>query len=117
MAGERECPTGHPQTPREVVTALLVRARGLVALTVALELRVGERERVLAGLAGLADVVQVALARGMRGGLERGEPGIADRRRRQAAAQARVVPAGAVELGDAQRARPVVLGVADRGVD
>ena len=72
---------------------------------------------MLARLAGLADVEQVVLAGGLGGRLERGEAGVADRRRRQPAVEARVVRARALELGHPQRARPVVLVVADRRVD
>src|SRR5919108_1056048 len=92
-------------------------ARLLIALVVALELSVGPRERVLAALSGLAHEVQVAGAGRVGGGLDRGQPGVADRRGRQAAAQARVVRRVGLELALPDGARPVSRLVADRRVD
>src|SRR5262249_47344319 len=84
---------------------------------VALELRVRRREGVLARLARLADVEQVALLRGLRGRLDRGEARVADRRRREAALEPRVVRGRLVERGLERRLGPVVGLVAGRRVD
>jgi len=72
---------------------------------------------VLAAGVRLDDEVPVVHLRGPRGGLDRREAGVADRRRRQPGADARVVGRVALELGVGQRLGPVVRLVPAGGVD
>ncbi len=68
-------------------------------------------------LLGLAHEEQVRLLGGLGGGLERGEAGVADRRRRQPAVQARVVRLVLVDLGLLEPALSSCWVVPDRRVD
>src|SRR5205085_1327296 len=105
MAGERLWSTGQPATPRRVLgtsTARWLRAprrrfaaarapRLLILLHVGQELLVVRLEHVRAVAARLDHEVQ-ELARGwMRGGLDRRQPGVVDRRGRQPLVDPRVV--------------------------
>src|SRR2546427_4188757 len=97
MAGERLCATGQPATAVSTGLALsgrlsaLLRARAVVLRDVALELGVGRGEGMRAVPAGLHDVEQVVVARGVRRRSQRREAGIADRAGRQPLVRARVV--------------------------
>src|SRR5439155_24834570 len=62
----------------------------IISATMRLEVRVVVGEIVLAGVA-FCDVVEIVDVRWMRGRLERRQAGVADRRRRQAMAQACVI--------------------------
>src|SRR5438477_13170911 len=78
----------------------------LIARTVALELLEARREGVLAAGPRLHDVVEVADLCGAGGGLDRGEPGVADRSRGKPGVRTGVVGGVARELARRQRRRP-----------
>ena len=88
------------------VRALVLRERGVAG-----------REEVV-DLVGLADEVEVVDLRRMRGGADRRQPGVGDRRRRQAGELARVVRVVALQLRLEDRLRRRdVQPVAKRRVD
>src|SRR4051812_32866696 len=118
IAGERLWATGQPATAVRIraLTPLLalgggipalLGARGVVLRHVALELSIARRERVRSVPARLHDVEEVVHVRRMRRRLERSQARIANRPRRQALTGARVVARVDLQLGDAQRTRPV----------
>src|SRR3954452_20154509 len=119
MAGERLCATGQPATAvstRALTRALALGGRftaflrpGAVVLRdIALELRVGAGERMRAVAARLDDVEEVFRPRRVRGRLQRGEPRVADRARRQTLVCESVVGELDLQLRDPERPRPVV---------
>ena len=95
--GERLCATGQPRTPRRRrlssarVLAAEGGALGVVGGDVAVELRLRRAEVVGAVPARLDDVVEVLRRRRGGRGLDRGQAGVPDRRRRQAEVVPRVV--------------------------
>ena len=114
IAGERLWATGHPTTPRRSRSRADVHrgrltssarasgrpASGAPAGTwrVGLELLVARLEHARAVAAHLGHEVQEVRVSGMRGGLDRREPGVVDRRRRQALVDPRVVRRARVQL-------------------
>src|SRR6476646_11618168 len=107
IRSESECATGWPSRATSVAVLGLVLEEVLVA-----------RREVVVLVVRLANEVEVVDLRGVRGRLERRNPGIVDRRRRQAVVHPRVVRRRVVQLGSRERlGRRDVEPVAERRID